>query len=205
MVLDPSIALDWHQAEPRIVQYQGRRFALRLERIYWQQLENIAERRSIRIGKLVAQLAQTCPTINLSSYVRGFCMAEAQRDLARYRLNAGAFDLVSILRGSPAAALILDENRTIMEVNQSLLNLIGHSKDEMTKDETDEKAIRLQKFDDFFTPRVLRPLDETIILMKQKQLQRAHIQISYKGRTFPALLTALPVGSYFYCLVWVGR
>ena len=120
-------------------------------------------------------------------------MAEAQRDIARYRLGAGAFDLVTLLRGCPAPAILLDDQRKILEANQALLDWAGN----------DSPTFRQAKFDAHFIPRVMRPLDETFALMRGKQLQRVQIQVSFKGRVVNATLTALPVGAYFYCLVWL--
>lgn len=194
----------WEQPQPRIVQYDKRRYALRLEGAFWQQLEAIADRRGLRVGALVAELAAACDGPNLSSYIRGFCMVEATRDIARYRLSAGAFDLVTIMRGAPTPALLLDESRLILETNRAFTDWLGADAG---------PVLRMAKFDAFFTPRVTRPLDETFALMRKKMLQRAQMQVTYAPpdgladlkapRVANATLTGLPVGSFFYCLVWL--
>jgi predicted DNA-binding ribbon-helix-helix protein len=194
---------DWSQPQPKIVQHQKRRFALRLEAIYWRQLEALADRRGWRVGRLVAGLARDHQGPNLSSYVRGYCMVEAERDIARYRLTAGSFDLTTLLRGCPSPALLLNEERKILDTNQALTDWLGEP----------NLVLRQRKFDEIFVPRVLRPLDETMTLMRQKTLQRAIITVTYQGalqgpgnttRTVNATLTALPVGQHFYCLVWLA-
>lgn len=183
----------WEQPVPRIVQYKKKRFALRLEAAYWQQLEALAVRRGQRLGRIIAGLSEAYEGPNLSSYIRGFCMIEAQRDIARLRLGAGSFDLVTLLRGCPAPAILLDETRQILETNQALVDWVGPN----------VPVLRQAKFDEHFVPRVVRPLDETFALMRGKQLQRVQIQVSFMGRVVNATLTALPVGVHFYCLVWL--
>lgn len=186
-------AFEWSQPQPRIVQHKGRRFALRLESIFWRQLGQAARRRGWRIGQLVAELAEAYDGPNLSSFVRGFCMVEAERDAMRFRLTSGSFDLLDILKGAPAPALLLSSERTIIDVNQALLDWVGPQ----------APLMRQQKFDDIFEPRVLRPLDETMDLMRSGQLKRTQIQVVHNNRLVMASLTGLTVGSIFYCLVWL--
>jgi predicted DNA-binding ribbon-helix-helix protein len=197
-MVNAADTLNWHQPKTRIVQYDKRRFALRLEETYWRQLEAMAERRQIRLGRLVASLAKDYDGVNLSSYIRGFCMHEAQRDLARYRLTAGAFDLIGLLRGCPAPALLLDHNRIILETNPALLQWVG----------AQAPALKQADFETYFVPRAARPLVETLDLMQQRLLQRAQLQLAYTvpdqpSRVINATLTGLPVGQFFYCLVWL--
>lgn len=182
----------WSQPQPRIVQHKGRRYALRLEPIFWRQLERVARRRGRRLGYLVAELDEAYEGVNLSSFIRGYCMIEAEKEATHFRLAAGSFDLLDVLKGAPAPALLLSEDRIVLEVNQALLDWIGGG-----------TVIRQNKFDEFFEPRVLRPLDETIDLMRTGKLKRTQIQVVYQGRVVMATLTGLLVGSIFYCLVWL--
>jgi len=191
MAIEP---FEWSQPQPRIVQYKKRRYALRLETIFWRQLEQIAFRRRTKLGNLVAELAEANEGPNLSSFVRGFCMVEAERDATRFRLASGSFDLLDILKGATAPALLLTDQRLIIDVNQALTDWIGPN----------VPTLRQEKFDTLFEPRVVRPLDETIDLMRRGQLKRTQIQVAYQGRTVMATLTGLSVGSIFYCLVWLS-
>ena len=190
----PIEPFEWSQPQPRIVQYKRRRYALRLETIFWKQLEQLAFRRRVKLGHLVAELAEANEGPNLSSFVRGFCMVEAERDATRFRLTSGSFDLLDILKGATAPALLLSEQRLIIDVNQALLDWVGPT----------PPTLRQEKFDNIFEPRVMRPLDETIELMRHGQLKRTQIQVVYQGRVVMATLTGLSVGSIFYCLVWLA-
>ena len=120
-------------------------------------------------------------------------MAEAERDVTRYRLSAGNFDLLDIIRSAPAPAMLLNHERVILDVNQPMRDWVGD----------EAPVLRQQKFDLAFEPRVTRPLDETILLMRTGQLKRTQIQIGYHGRIANATLTGLSVGNIFYCLVWL--
>ncbi len=188
-------SFSWAPPQPKIVQYKGRRFALRLEAAFWRQLELAARRRGMRVGRLVAELEKSyTEKVNLSSFVRGFCMTEAERDLARYRLVAGNFDLLDVIRSSPAPGMLLTHERIILEGNGALRDWIG----------AEAPLLRQQKFDVIFTPRGLtRSLDETIELMRSARLKRTQMQIVYEGRAAMATLTGLNVGAVFYCLVWL--
>ena len=55
--------------KPRIVQYQNRRFSVRLEPVYWQALERLADRATMRLGQLIARLAAGYPGGNFSSFL----------------------------------------------------------------------------------------------------------------------------------------
>ena len=191
----------WTQAQPRIVQYQKRRFALRLEAIFWQQLERIAKKRGQRLGQLVAGLDEICQGVNLSSFVRGFCMIEAEMENARYRLVAGGFDLIDVLRGCPAPALLLNDERMILEVNPALqrwVESVPHT----------SEPLKQQRLEQSFEPRIGRSLDETVEQMREGKLKRAQFQMSYIGdpkvpRNVMATMTSLAVGSVHYLLIWL--
>jgi predicted DNA-binding ribbon-helix-helix protein len=197
-MIDPFF---WAQPQPRIVQFQKRRFALRLESVFWQQLEKQAKRRNQRLGQLIAGLAETCNGVNLSSFVRGFCMVEAEKENARYRLAAGSFDLVDVLRASPSPALLLSHDRIIIETNPALHRWIEIAP-------RDADPIKQRKLDDVFEPRIGRSLDETVEMMRKNQIQRAQFQLAYHSPGGPprmvlATMTGLAVGSVFYLLIWL--
>ena len=68
--------------KPRIVQYDRRRYSIRLESVFWKFLEFLAERRGMRLGRYIAGLAGSYRGNNLSSYLRVVCMLEAERKVA---------------------------------------------------------------------------------------------------------------------------
>jgi predicted DNA-binding ribbon-helix-helix protein len=200
MIIDPFY---WTQPQPRIVQHQKRRYALRLESIFWQQLEKIAQKRGRRLGQVVAELADVYDGKNLSSFVRGYCMVEAERENTHYRLSAGSFDLLDVLRACPAPAILLNSDRVIIETNHALARWSAPQAPGSA-----EIMLRQRKFDDVFIPRIGKPLAETVAMMQSGELKRAQFQVTYDipnepSRTVMATMTGLPVGSIFYVLVWL--
>jgi len=191
----------WTQPQPRIVQFQKRRYALRLESIFWQQLERIAKKRGQRLGGLVAGLADICEGVNLTSFIRGFCMVEAEMENAKYRLAAGGFDLTDVMRGCPAPALLLNDERVILEINPALQRWVEQVPHEM-------QPLKQQRLEQSFEPRIGRSLDDTVSQMREGKLKRAQFQMSYIGdgkapRNVMATMTGLSVGSVFYLLIWL--
>jgi predicted DNA-binding ribbon-helix-helix protein len=197
--------IHWEQSRARIVQHEGKRFSLRLEEAFWQMLERIARRRQIRLGQMIAQLADQYDGVNLSSYIRVYAQAEAQREISRQDIILSPFDIVDILRNCPAPGMLIQHNRTIIEANSALLQWLGKN----------APTLRLQHFDDIFEPRVSRPLNETMDLLYDGAVKRTQIQIVYTPQNTAdtpapvprAALATLhgfhnPHGA-FYCLVWL--
>jgi len=60
--------------KPRIVQYNNRRYSIRLEPVFWRALETLAERNQMRLGKFIAELEETYQGKNFSSFLRVFSM-----------------------------------------------------------------------------------------------------------------------------------
>src|SRR3546814_2826331 len=83
MQVTASSALLNQTPKPRIVQYRNKRYSVRLEPIYWQTLEVLADRRRMRLGRFVAELADSYEGPNFSSFLRVFCMLEGEQSLAR--------------------------------------------------------------------------------------------------------------------------
>lgn len=182
----------------RILQHEGRRYALRLEPVFWEQLHLLARRRGLRPGALVALLAAQQAGPNLASTVRSYCLAEARTELARYHLSAGGFDLLDVLRAAPAPGLLLNGERTILAANQALLDWLGPQ----------AGHVQEMKFDVLFQARVTRPLDETFAQLRDGQLASARLQVAYSAfgetpRITQAVIHPLAVGAFFYALVWL--
>ena len=111
--------------KPRIVQFQNRRFSVRLEPIYWRSLEQMAERQGIRLGRLVAGLADDFDEGNFSSHLRVCCMLDAERRLADAHLNVGYGTLVEAVRACPNPGVVLSRYRTIIMANKTFTQWLG--------------------------------------------------------------------------------
>lgn len=196
--------LAYSQSKPRIIQHAKRRYALRLENIFWDALEAMARRRHLRLGEMIAALADRYEGANFSSYLRAWVMADARRDDIKQELPLSAFDVVDILRACPAPGLLMQHNRTIVELNPALFQWLGDN----------PPPLRQEIFDSVFSPRVTRPLHDTMNMLYSGQLKRTQIQVAYTPATPDGVAAAQPRialatlhGLYnpngaFYCLVW---
>ncbi len=110
---------------PRIVQYRNKRYSVRLEPIYWQTLEVLADRKRMRLGRFVAELAENYEGPNFSSYLRVFCMLEGEQALARETLGPTHHGLLDVVTNCPNPGLILSRYRTVIAYNRSFGDWLG--------------------------------------------------------------------------------
>ncbi|MEM1400148.1 MAG: ribbon-helix-helix domain-containing protein [Pseudomonadota bacterium] len=105
--------------KPRVVQWNHKRFSLRLEPIYWRALETQAARRSMGLNALVGRLANSPRQGSLASRLRTFCLTQAERQAAEGHISDRQRDLLDLFDHSPTAGAILAENGTVRRVNPS--------------------------------------------------------------------------------------
>ena len=115
------------QPRPRIVQYNKRRYSVRLESVFWRTLQSAAQARGLRLGRLVAELAQAHDGRNFSSYLRAFCMTEAERAAARADLLVAGQSLIEAVAACPAPGLLLSQDRIILAHNDPFSEWLGDS------------------------------------------------------------------------------
>jgi len=110
---------------PRIVQYRNKRYSVRLEPIYWQTLEVLAERQRKRLGRFVAELAGSYEGPNFSSFLRVYCMLEGEQALARETLGPTHHGLLDVVTNCPNPGLILSRYRTVIAYNRAFGEWLG--------------------------------------------------------------------------------
>lgn len=110
---------------PRIVQYRNKRYSVRLEPIYWQTLEVLADRQRMRLGRFVATLAEGYDGQNFSSYLRVFCMLEGEQALAREALGPTHHGLLDVVTNCPNPGIILSRYRTVIAYNSAFGEWLG--------------------------------------------------------------------------------
>ncbi|HEY9549038.1 MAG TPA: ribbon-helix-helix domain-containing protein [Kiloniellaceae bacterium] len=110
---------------PRIVQYRNKRYSVRLEPIYWQTLEILADRQRKRLGRFVAELADSYDGPNFSSFLRVFCMLEGEQALARETLGPTHHGLLDVVTNCPNPGLILSRYRTVIAYNSAFGEWLG--------------------------------------------------------------------------------
>ncbi len=85
----------------------------------------MADRRSMRLGRLVAVLADDFDGGNFSSYLRVCCMLDAERRLADAHLNVGYGTLVEAVGACPNPGVVLSRYRTIITTNRAFASWLG--------------------------------------------------------------------------------
>lgn len=175
------------------MQADGRRYSLKLEPPFWAALSDAAERRGLRLGRLVADLAAALPAAsNLASHLRVFCLAEAGRALAaaedagrRSHLAAGATDIDTLVEQCPAPCLVLALDRRILRVNEGFSRWYGPA----------AANIAGKSFDHFFKLRAAQPLEALLRAFAAGEIAfvKAHLLYVVPGRVVAAPARLMPV------------
>jgi predicted DNA-binding ribbon-helix-helix protein len=119
-------------AEQRILQADGRRYSVRLEPAFWAALEASAERRRLRVNRLVAELAGRLDADgNLASTLRVYCLRELQRLAQARTQTADRTSLLALAETAPAACLVLGHDRRIVAANDAFVAWLGRPRDDL--------------------------------------------------------------------------
>lgn len=113
------------QPKPRIVQFNNRRYSIRLEPVFWRVLESLAARQQQRLGRFIAELEENYQGRNFSSFLRVYCMLDAERGLAERYLGSGRASFVELVETCPSPGLVLSQERTIVTCNAAFAAWIG--------------------------------------------------------------------------------
>lgn len=107
-------------SEPRqrILQRRHRRMSIRLEEVFWVQLEACAKEENVKLADLVFNLIENnIETENRSSLLRAFCVDWLRRRLFQARLSANQVDIQSILSACPLPCVIITQQRKLAAHN----------------------------------------------------------------------------------------
>jgi predicted DNA-binding ribbon-helix-helix protein len=112
--------------EQRILQFDGKRYSLRLEHEFWAALEAIASRRKLRLNHLIAEIASHRPSdSNLSSALRVFCLGEIERTTAGRSAIPDSASITALVEAAPMPGMLLDADQIVLAVNESFLHWSG--------------------------------------------------------------------------------
>ncbi|WP_085900615.1 ribbon-helix-helix domain-containing protein [Kiloniella majae] len=112
----------------RIVQYNKKRYSIRLEPVFWRALEMVASDHDLKVGKFIGKLETIYQGPNFSSFLRVFCMISAERHLAAAEADTNKDTLLSIINASPSPAALIAQDMTIISSNNAFYNWIGEDK-----------------------------------------------------------------------------
>ena len=103
------------------------RTSIKLEPEFWGYLKEVARHRSIRLSRLVNEVAMASPErTNLASTLRTFSLVHAQlrwqgleQDLEKLTLAGNTQDLTRVLDACPLPCLLLSDERVVRRLNQA--------------------------------------------------------------------------------------
>ena len=79
----------------------------------------------MRLGHFVASLAEEHGGGNFSSYLRVYCMLEAEKALASEQLDASHGSLMDVVVACPSPGVVLSRYRTIIGMNPAFSDWLG--------------------------------------------------------------------------------
>ena len=186
--------------KPRIVQYNNRRYSIRLEPVFWQALERLAEREGMRLGRFIAELAAPYTGNNFASHLRVISMVESERALARASLLPTQDNILDVVRACASPGLVLSRYRTILAHNDSFVEWLGAPVDSLAgADLTTVIQVRTR-----------RPLNDLWLDMVAGNLASAEANVLHvePGRVIAAAAKLLGLhprdGEGFYAVMWLS-
>lgn len=102
----------------RILQRHYRRFSIKLEEVFWTQLETCAKEENRKLADLVFTVIEGGdePT-NRSSLLRAYCVDWLRKRLFQARLAASQFDIQMILAACPVPCVVITQQRKLAAHN----------------------------------------------------------------------------------------
>ena len=102
----------------KVLQRAGKRLAIKLEHIYWVQLEELAGQAKLSLATYVHQVLEGADTDeNRASVLRCHCLKAARDAKTAAYLTEGDVNLTLMLTACPSPAFILKDERTIVAHN----------------------------------------------------------------------------------------
>lgn len=124
--LDPVADGDELTPEFRVVVIGSRRRGIRLERLYWRLLGEIAERRGVKRSRLVASVLEDADSSsdNAASVLRCFAIEtiEAERSILAARTSSNY--VIGLLQQAPIPAFSINRQKKLHQVNQEFIQLL---------------------------------------------------------------------------------
>ncbi len=109
----------------RILQRQGIKMAVRLERIFWSQLDDLAREAKTSTSKFVFEiLTANENTTNRTGLLRCYCLERARSKGSINRLQAESFDMLGIIAACPSPVAVITPHRKIAAFNPAFSSLI---------------------------------------------------------------------------------
>lgn len=127
----------------RVIQKKGRRMAIRLENIYWDQLLDLAKTDGISLNELIFRIVgELDKSTNRTSALRAFCLHRLRQEMALATMRSGNIDLAAIITACPLPVMVLTPERKIAAYNPAFATRILASRG-ATKTDEGKSSLRL--------------------------------------------------------------
>lgn len=121
----PSFA-DWIVPQFRVVTTGDRRRGVRLERVFWKLLDDIAARRGLKRSSLIAEVLENAAegTESVASTLR--CYAATTIDIERNTLLAriNPQQMIALMQQAPVPAFAINRQKKLQQVNAEFMQLL---------------------------------------------------------------------------------
>jgi len=185
---DPDVMDDGdeHAPEFRVVTVGGRRRGIRLERLYWRILGEIAERRGLKRSRLIASVLENggSQTDNSASILRCFAMDAIDAERSTLAGRTSTSYVIGLLQQAPIPAFAINRHKKLHQVNQEFIQLLrGISGDSTQRIHADVVQLTLET-----------PLDELFLHLSDAKSAHTNylIQLDNKQRRGRTKLVAVP-------------
>lgn len=187
---DPELPVeaggDERVPEFRVVTVGTRRRGIRLERLYWRILGEIAERRGMRRSRLIASVLESedLGNDNAASILRCFALDTIDGERSTLVGRTSSSYVIGLLQQAPIPAFAINRQKKLHQVNQEFIQLLrGISGDNTQRIHADVVQLTLET-----------PLDE--LFQHLSEAKSAHtnylLQLDDKQRRGRTKLVAVP-------------
>lgn len=185
---DPVAEGDELTPEFRVVVAGNRRRGIRLERLYWRLLGEIAERRGIKRSRLVASVLEDADQAsdNAASVLRCFAIdtIDAERSALVGRTSTNY--VIGLLQQAPIPAFAINRQKKLHQVNQEFIQLLrAISGNPTERIHADVVQLTLET-----------PIEELFLQLSEAKSAHTNynIQLDSKSRRGRTKLVAVPPG-----------
>jgi predicted DNA-binding ribbon-helix-helix protein len=110
----------------RILQRKGVKIAVRLENIFWSQLDDLARDDKVTTSKLVFDLFErNKDTKNRTGLLRCYSLERVRSKVSVSSLNAASFDMLGLIAACPTPVAVITPQRKISAFNPAFGDLLG--------------------------------------------------------------------------------
>lgn len=109
----------------KIIQQKGKKFAIRLETIFWSQLTEFAKEDRATLSRFIFKvLGASVDVQNRTSYLRCYCIDRMRKKQPLSALIGPAFDMLAFVSACPTPVAIVTGERRLVAFNPSFSTII---------------------------------------------------------------------------------